>query len=283
MSVYHKDRREQFLKAAASVVTQSCKAAQFVLVQDGPLTPELDDAVGCVQEMCVKAGIVFCTVPLAKNGGLGPALNEGLKYCSEDLVARMDADDISLPDRMKLQLSFMEKHPETALLSGTIVEFEGEDPDVSHIPAGLHRKAVPLTDEAIRKTAAKRNPFNHPCILYRKRAVLEAGGYRSVPLFEDYDLWLRVLFGTEKPDGTGKTAGCKAANLPDELLLMRVDGMYGRRGGLSYSGNIVKFRKQMRKAGYVGLPQNLVITSGRVAVSLLPGGLRKKFYNKFLR
>jgi len=276
MSVYHKDRPEYLLAAARSVLGQTLLPAQFVLVKDGPLGAELDTIVEEISRLCEEAGCDFTPVPIEKNGGLGPALNRGLGFCREDLVARMDADDLSFPDRCEKQVRYMEAHPETALLSGTIVEFEGPAPAFDRIPAELSRKRVPLTDAEIRKSAASRNPMNHPCVMFRRMAVVAAGGYLSVPLFEDYDLWLRILFGP----GSSHT---QAANLDDELLLMRTDGMFERRGGLRYAGCICRFRKKMYREGYLKLPSFLFSTAARVGVSLLPAGLRKSVYRRFLR
>jgi len=276
MSVYHKDRPEYLLAAARSVLGQTLLPAQFVLVKDGPLGDPLEKTVAEIGILCHEAGCEFTPVTIEKNGGLGPALNLGLGFCREDLVARMDADDLSLPDRCEKQVRFMEEHPDTVLLSGVLVEFEGPAPSFDSIPGELTRKRVPLTDEEIRQTASSRNPMNHPCVMFRRMAVVAAGGYRRVPLFEDYDLWLRLLFGT----GSGHA---KAANLPDELLLMRTDGMYERRGGLSYAKNIRSFRRQMYRDGYLNYPSYLYSTAARTAVSLLPGSLRKQIYNRFLR
>jgi len=276
MSVYHKDRPEYLLAAARSVLGQTLLPAQFVLVKDGPLGDGLEKTVEDIGNLCQESGCEFTPVAIEKNVGLGPALNLGLGFCREELVARMDADDLSLPERCEKQVRYMEEHPDTDLLSGVIVEFESPAPSFDSIPKELTRKRVPLTDEEIRRTAPSRNPMNHPCVMFRKTAVVAAGGYRSVPLFEDYDLWLRMLFASADRNA-------KAANLPDELLLMRTDGMYERRGGLSYVKNIRSFRRQMYRDGYLNYPSYLFSTSARSAVGLLPGSLRKRIYNRFLR
>ena len=269
MSVYYKDKPEWLKQAAQSMLRQSFKPSQFVLVQDGPLPEELEQAVEETAGSCGK-DIRFDIVRLPVNGGLGPALNEGLKHCIYDLVARMDADDVSLPDRCMLQAVYMTEHPLCAALSGILLEFEGEIP-------GNHeaciKKRVPLTAREIRKYAVVRNPVNHPCVMFRKSCVEKAGGYRSVPYFEDYDLWLRMIFD----------CGMELSNLPEPLLFMRTDGMYERRGGIKYAGYILSFRRKMREKGYVSFRKNLFVTCSRVAVSLLPGSVRRAVYRKMLR
>ena len=267
MSVYAKDEPAWLQQAVQSMCAQSYLPSQFVLVEDGKLTEGL---YAVIEDLSKNSEVPFDIIQIPVNGGLGPALNEGLKHCRDDLVARMDADDISLPDRCFVQVAYMMKHPECSVLSGTILEFEGNVPvDVRHCA----KKVVPLTDHEIRKYAVSRNPMNHPCVMFRKSAVIGAGGYNKVPLFEDYDLWLRMLF--EK--------NMRMANLKEPLLLMRTDDMYERRGGISYVKHMMRFRRAMYQKGYVGLWKHVCITAARAVVGLLPGGMRKKIYQRKLR
>lgn len=267
MSVYAKDEPAWLQQAVQSMCAQSYLPSQFVLVEDGKLTEGL---YAVIEDLSKNSEVPFDIVQIPVNGGLGPALNEGLKYCRNDLVARMDADDISLPDRSFVQVAYMMEHPECGVLSGTILEFEGKVPDdVRHCV----KKEVPLTDCEIRKYAVSRNPMNHPCVMFRKSAVLVVGGYNKVPLFEDYDLWLRML--SEK--------NCRMANLKEPLLLMRTDDMYERRGGIPYVKHMIRFRCAMYQKGYVGLWKHVCITAARAVVGLLPGGMRKKIYQRKLR
>lgn len=269
MSVYHKDRAEWLYQAAASMLTQTFLPSQFVLVEDGPLNTELEETVAKIARSC-SGRIRFDVVKIPVNGGLGPALNEGLSHCICDLVARMDADDLSLPDRCALQAVYMSEHPGCGAVSGTLLEFEGDVPaDIS----ACIRKNVPLTPEDVRKYAPDRNPMNHPCVMFRKSAVEKAGGYQRVPYFEDYDLWLRMIFDYRM----------ELANLSEPLLLMRTDGMYERRGGIRYAGYIREFRKSMYKRGYIGFGKYLITTLLRMVVSIVPASIRKSFYRKALR
>lgn len=267
MSTYAKDRPEWLRKAAESMLSQSLRPSQFVLVEDGPLTEEL---YAVIEDLSKNSEVLFDIVQIPVNGGLGPALNEGLRHCRYELVARMDADDVSLPDRCYVQVAHMMKYSECSVLSGTILEFEGDVPDDNgHCTA----KEVPLTDGEIRRYAPLRNPMNHPCVMFRKSAVLEAGGYKKVPLFEDYDLWLRMLFEKKY----------QMANLKAPLLLMRTDGMYERRGGISYVKHMMQFRRTMYQNGYVSLWGHIRMTAARAAIGLLPGNVRKKVYHRKLR
>lgn len=267
MSTYAKDRPEWLRKAAESMLSQSLRPFQFVLVEDGPLTEGL---YAVIEDLSKNSEVLFDIVQIPVNGGLGPALNEGLRHCRYELVARMDADDISLPDRCEKQVKYFAEHPSCDALSGTLIEFEGR---VSDNFSECTRKSVPLSPEEVRKYAPMRNPMNHPCVMFRKSSVEKAGGYRHVPLFEDYDLWLRMIFD----------CGMELANLSDELLLMRTDGMYERRGGVKYAKHVASFRRIMYRKGYIGLGNFIFSTEARIFMSLIPGSVRKKIYHRTLR
>lgn len=274
MSVYAKDQPSQFREAAFSMLGQSCLPAQFVLVKDGPVPAGIQSVIEEIREQCDKKGILLTIVPLPENKGLGPALTRGLSNCRYPLVARMDADDVSLPDRCEKQLAFMESHPEISVLSGPVLEFDGAIPAAAMYPL-LVRKTVPLTHEEILASAPIRNPVNHPTVMFRLADVLSAGGYHSVPCFEDYDLWLRMLFD--------QTGAFRFAALPEPLLLMRTGGMYRRRGGPAYAKKLLRFRHAMYKNGYISLPKHLYTTGARLIVSLIPPEVRERVYRNFLR
>ncbi|MCF0141995.1 MAG: glycosyltransferase, partial [Parasporobacterium sp.] len=126
MSTYAKDDAA-FLKAAvSSMLLQSVAPDEFVLVCDGPLSEDLDNVIAEF-----KGNPVFKIVRLGKNSGLGIALNEGLKYCTNELVARMDSDDLASPYRCELQLKAFEEDPELTFTGGAVEEFTGAAVNVS--------------------------------------------------------------------------------------------------------------------------------------------------------
>lgn len=170
MSVYHKEKPEYLRQAIESIQLQTFPTDDFVLVCDGPLNPELDAVIAAKQQ---KMGNVLNVVRLAKNGGLGNALNEGIKHCKNELVARMDSDDIAYSDRCEKQIAVFNTHSEVSICSGVVEEF-ATTPDVvdaKHVP--------PETNAEILKFAKKRNPFNHPCVMYKKSAVEVVGSYQD--------------------------------------------------------------------------------------------------------
>ena len=175
LSVYRKEQPAYLRQSLDSIFTQTLQPAEVVLVKDGPLTDALDEVA---EEYCRKYPVLK-VVPLSENQGLGRALNEGLKYCSYDLVARMDTDDVAKPERFEKQIAVFCAHPEMDVVGAWIDEFEGSIENVISV------RVLPLEDSEIRRFARKRNPVNHPVVMFRKSAVLVAGGYQHFPLFED--------------------------------------------------------------------------------------------------
>ena len=149
MSVYHKENPEYLRAAMNSIWEQTVKTDDFVLVCDGPLTPELDAVIAEMQEEHPELTVVR----LAKNGGRGNALNEGMKHCKNDLVARMDSDDISRPDRCERQLAVFRDYPEVSIVSGVVEEFTQSTEKIDS------RRVLPETHKEILDFARKRNPF----------------------------------------------------------------------------------------------------------------------------
>ena len=201
MSVYHKERPEYLKQAIESIQVQSLSTNDFVLVCDGPLNDELD---AVIQTKQLEMGENLNVVRLAKNGGLGNALNEGIKHCKNELVARMDSDDIAYPDRCEKQIAVFNTHSEVSICSGIVEEFT-TDPNTVDT-----KRVPPETNAEIVEFAKKRNPFNHPCVMYKKSAVEAVGSYQDFYLLEDYYLWLRMLM-----------SGYQGYNIQEPLLHMR--------------------------------------------------------------
>lgn len=264
MCVYYKEKSEYLRESLESMFNQTIKTNDFVLVLDGPLTHELYDVIN---EFKDKYGSILNTIQLDENVGLGRALNIGLEKCKNEIVARMDSDDISLPNRCELQLTEFANNPNLDIISGTVCEFsENRDCIISE-------KRLPINNSDIYKYAKKRCPFNHPCVMYKKSAVLKAGGYQHFLWFEDYYLWIRML-----------NNGVTASNLKDPLLLMRSGiQMYKRRGGLKYLKQMIKFRKYMYNIGFCNFSTFMFVATGQFLVCILPVKLRKSIYEYCLR
>ena len=216
MSVYSKENPAWLKLAIESMQTQTLPTSDFVLVCDGPLTPELD---GVIAEKRRQMGETLTVVRLEKNMGLGNALNEGIRHCRNDLVARMDSDDIAYPDRCEKQVAIFNKYPIVSICSGTVMEFS-KNPETINC-----KRVLPEKNKEIIEFAKKRNPFNHPCVMYKKSAVEAVGSYQHFYLLEDYYLWIRMLM-----------AGYEGYNIQEPLLYMRAGtSMYKRRAGRRYA------------------------------------------------
>lgn len=259
LPVYLGDRAEYFTRAFSSaVVDQTRRPTEVVLVQDGPIGPALAEAV----ELAVAASPVpVRRVDLAVNAGLAVALTRGLAACSYDVVARMDADDISLPERFEKQLPMIEAGCD--LVGTGMLEF-------NELDRILGRRVPPVGQDEIARQARFRDPFNHPTVVYRKSAVEASGGYLHLPLMEDYWLFARMI-----------AQGATVQNLPDPLVMYRVDsGAYNRRGGVSLFRSELALQRRLRSDGFVTQGQfwrNVVVRGG---YRFVPVGIRRAVYRR---
>lgn len=264
MSVYHKEKPEYLKQAIESIQTQTISTNDFVLVCDGPLNEQLDGVIATKQQ---EMGDTLNVVRLAKNGGLGNALNEGIKYCKNELVARMDSDDIAYPNRCEKQIAVFNTHSEVSICSGIVEEFT-TDPNTVDT-----KRVPPETNAEIVEFAKKRNPFNHPCVMYKKSSVEAVGSYQDFYLLEDYYLWLRMLM-----------TGYQGYNIQEPLLHMRAGSdMYLRRAGWKYARTQARLFKFMKKQRFIGVGQYIKSCVIRSGSSLAPNWLRKFMFEKVLR
>lgn len=261
MSVYYKEKPEFLRQSMESIYRQTIPTDDFVLVCDGPLTKELDDVI---EEMRRES---LHVVRLEKNEGLGNALNEGIKHCKHELVARMDSDDIAFSDRCEKQLAVFQKNKEISICSGIVEEFTNN-------PSIIDSKRIPPeTSEEIVSFAKKRNPFNHPCVMYKKSSVEIAGGYQDFYLLEDYYLWIRMLL-----------MGIKGYNLQESLIYMRAGNeMYLRRAGWKYAKAQEALFRYMRRNGFITSGQYIKSVMIRTCSAIAPNWLRKLMFENVLR
>lgn len=264
MSVYYKENAAFFRKAIESMLNQTIPTDDFVLVCDGPLNDSLNRVIS---EMEQDHPDIFHVIRLSENGGLGNALNIGLKHCKNELIARMDSDDISRPDRCEKQLEVFQNNPEISICSGTIEEFTESTDLIDSV------RIVPETQEKILAFAKRRCPFNHPCVMYRKSAIVAAGGYQKIYLLEDYFLWIRLLKN-----------GCTGYNIQQPLLWMRGgDSMYKRRTGWRFTRNHLMLYKYMRDSKMINNVEYIYNCLLRIIAFSTPTSFRRKAYSFFLR
>lgn len=264
MPVYAGEKPEYFRTAIQSMLDQTVPPDEMVIVCDGPLTTGLERII---QGFSTVVPGKFRIVRLKEHAGVGQALNAGLKVCRNDLVARMDSDDIALVDRCRIQLDAFRRNPRLALLSGDIAEFETDPDDARCI------RHVPRTHEEILRFARKRNPMNHMAVMYRRSEVERAGGYIDISYAEDYYLWVRMLQN-----------GCLAENIGTILVKARTgDGIYRRRGGAEYAKNICALQKKFLQMRFISYREFLTNCTVRAAVSLVPVKVRREVYRRHLR
>ena len=260
LSVWAHEKPAYFTESLKSVFSQTVLPAEVVIVKDGELTPELDEVIAVFEK--AHPGVIK-PVALPVNVGLGAALREGLEHCTCELIARMDSDDLCVPERMEKQLRYFAEHPDIDILSGAIDEF---DSSPAYITGS---RLVPLENEDIWRFARTRSPFNHAAVMYRKSAVLRAGSYRGdLTRVEDHDLWMRMY-----------RTGAKAANLPDHILLVRCGReMHTRRHGLKNARALRRFYRDMYLWGEIGYFHYLLNVFCACGLQLMPGWLHRLCY-----
>lgn len=265
MSVYRNDNPKDFIKTIESIfVKQKLRPNEIVIVVDGPVPDSLEKTIKNI----AAENPIIKVLWQKENKGLGHALNIGMKACSNELVARMDADDISVPVRFEKQIEFMENHPEIAVCGGQISEF------IDSVDNIVGYRNVPFEPDDCRKYYKDRDPLNHMTVMFHKSAVMDVGNYQPWHLDEDTYLWGRLL-----------KAGYKIANLPDILVNVRVGKeMYARRGGWKYFKSDSKILKWKLDNGFLSNGRFIYNYMVRFGVQvLMPNSLRAWIFKKLLR
>lgn len=262
LSVYQKEKPDYLRQSLDSVFFQTRRATQVVLVEDGPLTSEL---YSIVAEYCVKYPELEI-VPIVENKGLGLALAEGIKHCKYELIARMDTDDIARKDRFELQLKQFESNSRLDICGSHVQEFEDSPYNI------VTQRRVPLTDAECKKYQRRRDAFNHMTVMYKRKAVLDAGNYQHCPLMEDTLLWVNMFKN-----------GAVAMNIDDYLVYARIGkGMYERRGGWAYYKKYKQARKKVYETGYISWWDYTYTLLIQLVVALLPNKVRGFVFRKLL-
>ncbi len=202
MSVYKSESPDFLSRALQSVWTdQLIKPHQIVLVQDGPIPDGLQTVI---KQWESQLGEKLRVVKNEENLGLTKSLNRGLQYVTSAYIARMDSDDISVPNRFQLQMAFLQSHPHIDVVGGAIQEFEVE--------AELGKiRFYPEDNDHILRSIHKASPLAHPAVMIR-RSIFEGGiryneKYRTS---QDLALWFDIL-----------CANKQIANISEVVLLFR--------------------------------------------------------------
>ncbi|MCY4780796.1 glycosyltransferase [Sphingobacterium sp. UT-1RO-CII-1] len=266
-SVYIKESPVHLEMALESVFNQTLVPDEIVLVQDGPLTTELEEVIKKYKDLYPS---LMRIVPLKENKGLGNALRIGVEVCSYPIIARMDTDDVARPERLEKQIRFLKKNEDVGAVGSNIEEF-------NEYPGDLKRfKINPETHEELISQIALKSPFNHPSLMMRKSAILEAGNYNGdLLLFEDYSLFLRMW-----------KAGIKFHNIQEVLLDFRVGSgieTIKRRSGKHYLLKEIEFLKYAKAINAFTSRQVLMYKLLKFPIRALPPQVVLFIYNTFLR
>lgn len=262
MSVYAREKSGYLKEALESIISQTLPPDEIVLIEDGPLTVELE---GVIEDYKRKYPYLH-TFRFEKNVQLGRALAKGVELCANELIARMDTDDIAVLDRFEQQYTYMMEHSEIAVCGGWMEEFNDSG-------TYLKVKRMPEHGADLYCYAKYRNPLNHMTVMFRKSAVIDAGNYCHFPYLEDYHLWSRILVKQGQ-----------ICNVPKVLVRMRNnDNVYERRGGISYCGQYLRLRNLQKRIGLLNTREWIVASVITLQMTLSPTFVRKFVYRKILR
>jgi glycosyltransferase involved in cell wall biosynthesis len=263
MSVYIKEDPKFLQESIDSILAQTIPPDEILILKDGPLTPQLEETL----ENFKSNNKAIKTVSYKVNRGLGPVLADGVILAKNNLIARMDSDDIAAPDRCEMQLECFKNSPNLDIVGCNVTEF------MDSIDNIVTYRSMPEHQDDILAFSRKRNPFAHPSVMFKKNSVLNAGNFRDYKYCEDYDLWVRMIQN-----------GAICYNIQKFLVNMRTSSaFYARRGGLNYVTSIVRFKTELLRIGHFGIFDYAFSTTSSIFVGLMPSIIRSGIYSNLLR
>lgn len=265
MSVYYKEKAEYMKLAIQSMLDQTIFPDEFIIVKDGPISQELDHTI---EKFVKQFPDLFTIITIKENSGLGPALAKGILASKNELIARMDSDDFAVQNRCEKQLACFRNDSQLGLVGSYETEFID---DVKTV-ISIHR--VPEINKDIITYMKRRCAVLHPTVMFRKSEVIKAGNYQSIHLFEDYDLFARMIFENHT----------KCYNIQESLYYIRIsDDFFKRRGGKQYAKTAMAFKWNLYKKRNISFMDFCVSGLGQAVICVIPNKARKLFYLRFLR
>ncbi len=268
MAVYKNDVPEYLGDALKSVIYQTLKPNEIVIVGDGPISDECVKVIEDTKNVAKQEGIDIIFLPQKENNGLGASLRLAVENCHYDYIARMDADDLALPYRFEKQMKCFDEDSELSIVGGMITEFEGTPDNI------MDKRVLPLDDTGIKNFMKSRCGVNHVTVIFKKSDLLRAGNYNNKYRQEDYYLWARMI-----------KAGCKFRNIPEVVVNVRSGrSQFARRSGGNYYKDHMEIFKYMRREGIITYPRLVYngIVRGLVQY-VFPNRLRTFTYQHMLR
>lgn len=259
MSTYKNDNVIHLKEAIDSIINQTLKPNEIIIIIDGDIPQKNMDALLDYS----KKDKTIKLIKLKKNVGLGLALNRGVKECKNELIARMDSDDISDSNRLMMQYDAINKH-NCDIVGSNISEFIGKKENI------ISYRIVPELDEDIKKYMKKRCAMNHVTVMFKKSSVLKAGNYIDWHYNEDYILWIKMLENNNK-----------FYNIQKNLVNVRVgEDMYQRRGGLKYFKSEKSIQKYMLNKKIISYPTYLANVFKRFLLQVIMSNKMRQFVFK---
>lgn len=261
---YENDDPDHFSAALNSILDQTVRPDEVIVIGDGPLSAKLEKVIGQFERNYPN---VIQLYQLSENRGKGKARQIGVKRANNQIVAMMDADDICREDRFEKQLRFLEDNPDVDVVGSNVTEFSA-DMEVSYAV-----RSVPESHDEIAALARYRSPLNQATVMFRKDAVIDAGNYEDVRLLEDYRLWVRLLVN-----------GAKFGNIPESLVHVRAgEDMHARRGGRTYARSEIRMEYDFYRWGFIPLWLATLNAIARVAIRTVPNSVRGSIYSRLFR
>lgn len=249
---------EQLRASLDSLVAQTRPVDEIVVVEDGPLGPDL---LAVLDELPA-----LVRVRLRTNQGAGIANQEGLVAAKHPWIVKADSDDLSEPHRVE---RLVETATERSLdvVGASIAEFVDDPTEVCRV------RRMPIEHEEIRRRMVWNNPINHPTVLFRRDVALEAGGYPDLRSMQDYGLFIKMM-----------TVGARFGNVDEVLVRFRAGpDMRGRRAGLRRHGrNELAIHRLLRSSPMWRPVRGRVVLAARLAARAAPTGVLTRMSNAVL-
>lgn len=264
MSIYDKVNPEHLKISMESIINQTHRTNEFILIKDGPLTPEQESVINKIVNDNKK---IFKIHIFDINKGAGPAYNTGIDMCTNEWAAIMDSDDYAIPTKFEKQMKFLNEHKNIDAIGSNAIEF------IDTVDNIISTRIMPEGHDEIVKFAHGRCPMIQPTVIFRVSAVKKSGSYQKSQLTEDYDLYIRMIQN-----------GCKFYTCQEILYYVRTGAdFYKRRGGFKYLKPILSFKYRHFKNGFFSLSEFIKTFSSSLLVAIIPNFARKFIYRKFLR
>lgn len=264
MSIYKKVP-PQFLKESInSILNQSYKTNEFIIIKDGPLSDAQNELL---DDFYKKNRKIIKLMELEKNSGAGVAYNLGIKSCTNKWAAIMDSDDIAVSTKFEKQMRYLKDHPDIDVIGTNAVEFLNNPSNI------VSTRIMPESNEEIIKFSHKRCPMIQPTVIFKVSALISSGSYQKSELTEDYDLYVRMIMNN-----------CNFYTYQEILYYIRTgEDFFKRRGGLKYLKPILGFKYKYYKQGFYSFKEFVLTAGSSLIVSIMPNSLRTFLYKKFLR